>query len=513
MTDKNKMHLAMKMHKKKLNISTTLLSHLVTTICGVTLPGIMISAFGSTIYGLCTSIAQFLAYISLLEGRITGVARAELYVPLAKKDYFEVSRVYHAIKHFFSLIGVAFLVYTMIISLVYYDIADVTDVSRNYTFFLVWIISFSTLAQYLFGLSNLTLIYADQKQYVAYLIVTSTTVSNALIVIILVKLGCDILTVKIGSSIVYIAQPIFWGIYVRKNYQLQPVGKNRAGLDQKWTGMGQHIAYYLHKNIDVVLLTLFAELRFVAVYSIYRLIVASMRNIVGSFASGMEAAFGELIAKQEQSALQSLFLKYKYLLSSVSVILFGTTAVLIVPFVRLYTAGVSDADYIQPTFAMLLLFSEAIDCFMQPCWSISVSANKLRETRWGSYGEAVINVVLSLILVQWSPLIGVALATLIATIFKCVFYMVYAAGNILKIRIMELLKNFILTNGLLFLSALGGFVVLAKFSIDNYIEWAIWGICVVTIVSVLTAVVYAVCYPAEQKHVFTSVLRKLKKIK
>ena len=96
-------------HKAKLNILTTLVSQLTATACGIVIPRVMIGTFGSSVYGLITSITQFLSYISLLEGGIGRVARAELYGPLAQGNDYEVSRVYHAIKHFFKIVGIAFL--------------------------------------------------------------------------------------------------------------------------------------------------------------------------------------------------------------------------------------------------------------------------------------------------------------------------------------------------------------------------------------------------------------------
>lgn len=499
------------MNKAKRNIVSTLISQLVTTMCGVVIPIVMISVFGSAMYGLTTSIAQFLSYISLLEGGIARVARAELYVPLVRNDNYEVSRVYHAIKRFFTFVGVAFLGYTLLMSLVYFDIAQVTDVGRTYTFFMIWVISAGTLAKYMGGISNLTLLNADQKQYVGNVIVTIATILNALFVVVLSKAGCDLLVVKIGSSLVYMAQPVCYSLYVKKHYKLPPVGKDISKLQQKWTGMGQHIAYFLHTNTDVVILTLFADLRSVAVYSVYRLVISSIRKITASFSSGMEAAFGEKIAKNEHSALLNIFFKYKHMLSFVSLVLFGTTAVLVVPFVRLYTAGVTDADYIQPVFAVVLLFAEAIDCFMHPCCSLPISANKLRETRWGSYGEAAINVVLSLVMVQWSPLVGIALATLVATVFKSIYYMHYSAKHILRIRFGTLLKNYLIINGSLGLFALAGIFLMANIQMASYFVWFLWGIVVFSAVSIISTAVYSVFYPLELKAVLLSVAQKVKR--
>ena len=152
--------------KSRRNIVTTLISQLVATACGIVVPRILIGSFGSEAYGISVSIAQFLSYIMLLEGGIGELARAELYGPLARKDQREISTVYHAVRRFFYYVAAFFLIYSLVLGVFYYDIARVTVFSRPYVFGLVLVIGLTTLAKYMGGLANLTLLAADQKIYV-----------------------------------------------------------------------------------------------------------------------------------------------------------------------------------------------------------------------------------------------------------------------------------------------------------------------------------------------------------
>lgn len=461
--------------RKKINISTALLNQMVTTICGILVPRILLGAFGSDIYGISVSVTQFLSYIALLESGIGGVARAEIYGPLANGDLQGTGAVYHAIKRFFRFVALAFIVYSFVLGIAYKDIAHVEQLSRGYLFALVIIISLSTLAKYMGGLANLTLIVADRKQYVNNLILTITTIANTVAVIVLVNMKTDILWVKLGSSLIFVLRPILYGVYVRKHYILPKPQKGVKVLQQKWTGIGQHIAFFLHTNTDVVLLTLLADTKLVAVYSVYNLVISSIRAISESFSSGMEAEFGKLIAKNRRDELRSVYQKYKLLLSCVTLLLFGCTGILIVPFVKIYTSGITDANYIQPLFAVVLLLAEAINCVMLPCSSLAVAANHIKQTRVGAYGEAAINVVLSLGLIFWDPLLGVAVATLVATFFKGIFYMVYAAKNIMCMPVHQLLGRFVawvcILCGVIFL----GRQLLVGAQIGNYIQWICYG--------------------------------------
>ena len=487
-----------KYEKSKLNILSTLCNQLVTTACGIVIPHILIESFGSEAYGISISITQFLSYITLLESGIGGVARAKLYGPLARRDMQEVGAVYRAIKRFFQYVAGAFLLYSVILGFAYPDLAHVTLFSRPYIFALVIIIGLSTLAKYMGGLANLTLIVADQKQYVNNAILIATTLANTLAIFILVKLKADLIWVKLGSSVIFVVRPVLYTIYVRKHYPLARCGREKAVLEQKWTGIGQHIAYFLHTNTDVVLLTLFANAKLVAVYAVYHLVINSIRAITESFSGGMEAAFGEMIAKGKRGELQCAYKRYKTLLVSVSGVLFTCTGILIVPFVRLYTRGVTDADYIQPSFALILMLAEAINCMMLPCTSLPVAANHLKQTRWGAYGEAIINLVLSCLLIRWNPLIGVALGTLIATAFRGTFYMIYSAKHILYLPIPRLLAGCAAIIAVIGGVTLAGSRLLQNVIIQNYFQWLLYG----------AAVFVAICLPMA-----TFCARRLKRLK
>ena len=105
--------MASRTQKAKWNISTSLISQIVSMICGLIVPQLLLRSFGSELYGATTSIAHFLAYISLLEGGVSGVARAGLYQPLANGDIQELSNVYHEIKKFFKTVGICFVIYSI----------------------------------------------------------------------------------------------------------------------------------------------------------------------------------------------------------------------------------------------------------------------------------------------------------------------------------------------------------------------------------------------------------------
>lgn len=474
---------------RQINIATTLANQVITVLCGIIVPRVLLKAFGSETYGITVSIAQFLSYISLLECGIGGVARGKLYGHLTRGENKEVSSVYNATRRFFRNIGFAFVLYSLILGITFTDIAHISSFSRGYVFVLFIAISISTLAKYMGGLADLTLLAADQKQYVNNAISIGITIFNTVAVVVLTKANCDILWVKVGSSVVFLLRPLVYALYVYKHYKIEKCSKEKDVLPQKWTGIGQHLAYFLHRNTDVVLLTLLADPGTVAVYSVYALVINSIRNLAESFSGGMEAAFGELIAKESFEELRHLYYRYKAVITGVSFTLFACAGILIVPFVRLYTHEITDANYIRPIFSAVLLFAEAVNCFTLPCASFAVAANRLKQTRLGAYGEAAINIIVSCILIIWDPLIGVAIGTLIASSFKALYYMRFAAKNILKISWTKMLLSFLAAVILLIAVIVGGRMIISNIAIDNYMNWIICGAVCIMIIGIPTALV------------------------
>ena len=474
--------------RAKKNILTSLVSQLVVLVCGIVVPRLMIGEFGSEAYGATTSITQFLAYITLLEGGIGGVARAVLYKPLAQKDMDTIGAIMGEVRKFFSVIAWLFAGYVLILACGFHSISQVEEMDWITSFLLVIVISISTFGQYFIGITYSILLQADQKSYVTHAVSIGATVINALSVIVLILLDCNLIVVKLVSSCIFFMRPVVLWLYVNNRYPLkkQTTIKGKTFLTQKWTGLSQHIAYFLHSNTDIAVLTILADLRTVAVYSVYNMIITHIQNLAMAFISGMEALFGDMLARDEQEQLHKTFGTYETILSVVAVVLFSVTAVLVVPFIKIYTAGITDTDYIQPLFAVLQVLTALSYCLRLPYHSMVIAAGHFKQTSWAAYGEAVVNIGLSVILVSRFGLVGVAAATLIATWFRFLYYVVYLSKKIFCRKIRLFVKRILINAIVVTCNCFLGNCILSLFSITSYLSWALCGVVLVAIMAVLT---------------------------
>lgn len=495
--------------RAKKNIAVSFMYQLVTLICGIVVPRLMLEAFGSEVYGAASSITQFLAYITLLEGGVGAVARAVLYRPLAEKDLDKISAIMAEVKGFFRGIAFIFAAYVLILACGFKSVSGLETLDWITTFALVIVISISTFGQYFIGISNAVLLQAAQRVYVINLANIATTVINTVSIVILTSLRCGIVTVKLVSSLIFFMRPVVLWLYVRRLYRLKPAAKTKTVyLTQKWSGLGQHLAFFLHSNTDIVVLTCFAGLRAVAVYSVYNMVVSHMQNLTASFVSGMEALFGDMLAREEYDRLHRTFGCYETIISFVAVVLFSVCAVLIIPFIRLYTAGITDADYHAPVFAMLLILASLLYCLRMPYHALVMAAGHFRQTGVAAYCEAAINILMSVILVSGFGLPGVAFGTLLATGFRFGYYVWYLSNHIVKRDAMLFWKRTGI-NGFSFavIYVLGN-GMLSRFEIDNYLIWAAVGAVMAGIACVIMIAVSLVFYRSDCRMLLNKIQKK-----
>ena len=136
---------------------------------------------------------------------------------------------------------------------------------------------------------------------------------------------------------------------------------------------------------------------------------------------------------------------------------FSSAVLLIVPFVKIYTAGITDVSYDVPLFAYLATSGAAAYCIRTPYVTIVQAAGKYKETRNGAVMEAVINIVLSITFVFFFGIVGVTVGTLTAHLFRTIQYARFSYKNLLDAsvtryiqRVLWLFLNVTVITGIVF---------------------------------------------------------------
>ena len=492
----------MRSKKAFYNSAAALALEFVTVICGFILPRLILVRFGSNYNGIISSITQFLSYIALLSTGVGGVTRAALYKPLAEGDIGAISAIMRATENFMRKVALIFGAALVAFAGLYPLLAG-NNFEWLFTFSLVLILGISTLAQYYFGISCSMIIQADQRQYVASTVKITTTILNTIIAAVLIKSGATIHVVKLGSAIVFAFNPIVMYAYVHKKYGIiRGIAPNDAAIKQRWDAFAHQIAGFVRSNTDIIILTIFSNFKEISVYTIYYMVASGIRRIVITFSGGMEAAFGNMIAKGEGAALKRNVRIYEFIVFSAASAMFTTAALLIVSFVALYTKGVSDVNYTRPAFAYIICIAEFLFCIRLPYQAAVQAAGHYRQTRNGSIFEAILNITISLALAKPFGIMGVAIGTLCAMLFRTAQYAIYMSKHIVVRGIWEFIKRFTIS---IFNSAAIVLVVriMPLYDAIDYFGWVCNGFIVFGVAIVITVLIGTMVYRKDMLSVIT----------
>lgn len=433
------------MRKTKLlyNTLSSLLYQIITIICGFILPRIILQYYGSEVNGLVNSITQFLQVIAFLDLGVGAVVQTALYKPLADKDCDQISKIYKSASKFFKNIARILIVY-MIILIIFYPIVVNKSFDFYYTATLIIAMGISYFAQYYFGVVNRLLLIADQNGYIQYNIQIVTLIINTIACVILIKMNVSIQIVKLTTSIIYLARPLLFKYYVDKKYSINKnIIYNVEPINQKWNGVAQHVAAVVIDGTDSIVLTIFSTLTNVSIYGVYNLVIMGVKQLFMSLTNGIQSLIGELWAKQEMDTLYDFFSKIEWIIHMGTIYLFGCTACLIVPFIEVYTYGINDANYIQKSFAILLVIANGIHCLRIPYVVMILAAGHYKQTQSNYLITAFVNIIVSILLVIKYGLIGVAIGTLVSMLYQTIWMANYVSQKIIKNSRNNFIKLFV----------------------------------------------------------------------
>ena len=490
------------------NMVTSFILQVVTIVSGFVVPKIILNYFGSDVNGLVSSITQFLSYIQLIEGGLGSVILAALYKPLSDGDNQRISGIVNATDSFFKKIGFIYIIYMILLGVVYPIVVD-APYSNIYIFGLVIVLGMNLFAQYFFSITYRLLLNADRKVYVISLTQTAIVTVNMILVVVCAKVFNDILIIKAASAIVFFIAPVVFNIYVSKHYYLdKTVEKDRGALKQRWDGFGINLAYFIHSNTDIVILTFLSTLANVSVYSIYLMIVKAIRNLVMSVSNAITPSFGKALAGGDQKEINWKFDLYEFGMTFVTVISFVCGMVLITPFVSVYTNNITDANYHQPLFGVMLVISEMVYCLRDPYVSAAYSAGRFKQISKYAYGEAILNIVVSLALVKQLGILGVAIGTVVGMTFRMVTQALYLQKHILYRRISKFLKMLLFAT-IISTATLIAFNQTTAAIYSSYILWIFKAICVFVFTSIFTALLSSIFYKKEFDNIIGNRIKSL----
>lgn len=402
------------------NSVSTALFQVVTMASGFIIPKVMLMVYGSEINGLVSSINQFIKYFMLVEAGLSAAVVYSLYKPLAENNYEKISSIVIAAKNFYNYSGFIFVGLTVGLAVIYPFFVSTVKLSSIEIGVLVLVLGVSGALEFFTLAKYRAILTADQKVYVISLASIVFVVVNTATIAILSYFNVNIvLVMAIALTAVFLRSYILY-FFVKKNYSYLNYNAipDNSALSKRWDALYLQILGVFHTGIPIVLATIFTDLKMVSVFVIYNLIVTGVNSILSIFISGVSSTFGDLISRNEILRFQRAYNDFELLYYLLIAGAYGVTFVMIMPFILLYTQGVTDTNYNLPWIGFLMVLNGLMFNMKTPQGMLVISAGLYKETRWQTTTQAMIMLIFGIVLGKMYGLYGILIASILSNLYR-----------------------------------------------------------------------------------------------
>jgi O-antigen/teichoic acid export membrane protein len=239
------------------------------------------------------------------------------------------------------------------------------------------------------------------------------------------------------------------------------------------------------------------------------MVISGVFMVITSLTSGFLSYFGDIWARGEKENLENKFKFFEWIVHTSTVLIFGCTGMLILKFVKVYTLGIDDAEYVQPLFATVITIAYAVRSLRIPYNFLILAAGHYKQTQSNYIFAMLLNMVISIIVVKQYGLVGVACGTLVAMIYQTLWMARYDYKNLINLKPIRFTKQVSVD----VLSVIIGF--LATFKIDigtvTYISWFIQAIIVFAIWLAIILVINCIYCKIEMRTLIRIIKRRISK--
>ena len=474
------------MKKSKLaaiNAFVGFFSQIIILALGFVVPKIIINNYGSDTNGLTNTITQIFTYIALLEAGIGQATQNALYPFFKNDDKRSISEIMSTSRRYYRKISLFYAMAVIVVALILPFVLK-TQVSFTTIFFYVLFEGLTSLVSFYF--TGLWVIFLNTagKTYFTNIVSLLCKILQYAVKIVLALFGVNILYIQVGYFLVSLVSLLIYGLYMKKKYSW--IDYSSAAKDTKLKDRNSYIlteiAGALFNSTDMIVLSIMVSTSLSSVYSVYNMVFLAINSLINGIYSAIKYILGHTYSqdiekyKKVHDAFNSIFM-------SLITICMCVCIWLTIPFVKLYTHGVEDINYIYDWLPFCFCLVQLLSMSRYIAGNLSGIAGYAKPVSYISLTEAIINIVGTIVLVYFFSIYGAIIATVVAIPIK-VFYVNYIADKKIMKRspiktILILLVNYIV---------FGGTVVASLFykpAINSYGVFILWGLVLTAIYSIV----------------------------
>lgn len=417
--------------KIKYNLIIGILSQVIALVLGIIVPKLVLTNYGSEINGLLSSVTNIYAYIAIVEAGVAAASCQALYKPIVENNRAQANSILSATNKYYHKTGIIYLGLILLFSIIY-PLLIKTDIPFFTIILVILFNGLGNVVNYFFHGKFLILLKADGKNFVRTGLETFTNVFKQVAKIVLISLGYNVILVQFVAMLASFAQMIYITYYIKKHYSWidLSVKPNTAAISQSKNVFVHEINYLVTSNVDTVILTIFTTLKTVSVYSLYNLLFNTVNRLLRTIRDSLEFKIAHAFHKDKKIFID-MFQAFEVYYITFTFALFSITNFFILPFLSIYTKGVTDINYIVHHLPMLFVLINLLSAGRYPSDAMIHISGHFKATQKSAVIETVINVVFSIILVNFWGIAGALLGTIISSLYRTNYLILYVNKKII----------------------------------------------------------------------------------
>ena len=483
-----------------LNLASGITLQVITAISGLVLPSLILHTYGSVLNGLVSMVTQMMAYLSLVEMGITAASLVSLYKPMASKDYELASSIFSAVNRFYHRVALIFAAGSIgggfLVMLVNKD-----DIPVSTIWFIVFALSGSNFVSYWFLNKYKVLLRASDKLYIINLSQIVGTIVQFICSVCIIHRRYNIGVLKALIIGINILEWLILLTYCKRHFP-----KISVHVTPKFDAIKQRKDVLIHQvlslvlnNTDVLLLSVFsASLSIVSIYTTYNLVLTLIYNVANTIIGMFSSHMNQMYSIGEKEKVKAILDKYEIVFDTVLFGLYISMALLVLPFISLYTRGVTDAEYYNPSIGLLFSIYGITRMIRLPYTELTYSVGNYKETKNQAIIEALINIVVSIALLPSFGIPGVLIGSIAGEIYRTIHSYIFCYQKVLTF---DWQKSVLLTivDVALFVAFYAVFEGTRKEIFETYYGFFVRAITVGLIV-ILSVAIINICIGISYKH-------------
>lgn len=492
------------------NTVSNYLGKIITLSMGFLLTPFLLHWLGAGTYGLWALVGSVVAYGSLLDFGIAAAITKYTAEYRAKQRAQDAQALISTAFLLYLALGLVVMLLSMVIAAVFPYIFNVPPEQRNEA---IWLVLFSGLGvgvaipcatptAILRGLQRFDLLNA--------LGVVGSLLSVSATVLILLRGGGVIGIVLANIAVTVLMQlPAYWLIHrVAPELHLNPHAVRREFVRTVASFSTSlfviNVSGQLQGQTDEIVIGAFRPLWLVTPYALSRRLSDVARILTDQFLKVLLPLASELHATDDQTRLRALYL-VSTRLTLVSFMPFACILILMAG--PLLAAWVGEAYAPYAPLVIILTIAGLIDMSQWAASHVLQGMGRHQPLAYMSIASGVANLVLSIILIQFLGLTGVALGTLIPTSIECLLFVMPYALRVLGISWRGAFREIVLPSVLPALPAVFTILLLQRIVLAS--GWASLALIAVTSFLVYVSIYFTLGANAIEKQAYRQIAQKI----